>query len=150
MRLAPGENRVFFNLARRALDLWKENEDLMSHKIFFPKEIMWFLYKPDNPFVLDTLAFYDLHQLRYEIMTTGKAANLYPGIQFSDLDRVLIDHEGGFLKAWESFRLVRDLFLSEGDRYHQDSIFPGSIANNHLDQVVMTDGDLEPAFRLDR
>jgi len=140
MRFAYGDSQVFFDLARRALDLWKQNQELLDREIFVPKEIMWFVYEAENQFITDSLAHYDQHNLRYDIVPASRVSQLIPQINSEDLDHVIIDYEGGFLKARDSCRMIRDLFVREGGIYLQDQVNPGIITNNRLVDVIRTNG----------
>jgi hypothetical protein len=114
IRSTYGANETYFNLNRRALQLWQQNQEQWGKKLFYPTGVLWLCYHEQMHFIEASQPFMAKHGLTYEYLTAEEAHYRYPLINFTDLDHAVFDAEAGYLLAREGCRAVVEAFVQEG------------------------------------
>ncbi len=141
IRSTYGANELYFDLNRRAWQLWQENEAALGRPILHKTGALWFCYQPHNEFIEASLPFMKKHGLAYQYYTPAEAAKQYPHIHFDGLDHVVYDAEAGYLKAREGCQAVAQAFVREGGRYVQQWVRPGPVVSEHLTGLQLANGE---------
>jgi len=142
IRSTYGANETYFNLNRRALQLWQQNQEQWGKKLFYPTGVLWLCYHEQMHFIEASQPFMAKHGLTYEYLTAEEAHYRYPLINFTDLDHAVFDAEAGYLLAREGCRAVVEAFVQEGGRYVQAQATPLSVSNNKLSGIHLSDGSM--------
>ncbi|WP_448520173.1 FAD-dependent oxidoreductase [Rhodoflexus sp.] len=142
IRSTYGDNETYFDLSRRALQLWQENQERWGRQLLHKTGLLWFCYREEMPFIDATLPFMAKHGLSYEFLTAAEARYRYPLINFEDLHHVVFDQEAGYLMAREGCRAVVDAFVAEGGTYIHAQAQPMAIDNHQLSGIRLSDGSL--------
>ncbi len=145
IRSTYGANETYFDLNRRALQLWCENQERWGKKLFHRTGILWLCYHEQMPFIEATMPFMAKHGLAYEYLSAEEAAYRYPLINFTDLHHAVFDAEAGYLMAREGCRAVAEAFIEEGGRYIQAQAEPMSVNHNQLAGIKLSNGSVVQA-----
>lgn len=140
IRSTYGSNETYFNMNVRALELWKENEERFSKKMFINTGVLWYCYEEKTPLVDDSIAFALKHKMNYEYLTAKEIEVRYPLINVRDLHHAYFDPHGGYLKARESMQNVQEAFIKEGGKFIQEHVRP-NIPGQHMKGILLSNGD---------
>ncbi|MCU0338384.1 MAG: FAD-dependent oxidoreductase [Spirosomaceae bacterium] len=140
IRSTYGANETYFDLNVRALQLWQEHQQRWHKKLFFNTGVLWFCYEDSPAMIADTLPFMQKHGLEYQYFSRKEAAQRYPHINTEDLQNLVLDPHGGYLKAREGCQAVHEAFVSEGGTYLNALVKPDTIDNERLASVKLSDG----------
>lgn len=140
IRSTYGNNEVYFDLNVRSLSLWKEYERQVGKKLFLNSGVLWMCYEETTPMVDDSIPFAQKHRMEYEYLSSNDLEFRYPSIYSNDLHHAYFDPFGGYLKARESCQLVRDTFVKEGGSFLLSSVKPGTITDNSLECIELSNG----------
>jgi glycine/D-amino acid oxidase-like deaminating enzyme len=138
IRSTYGNNKTYFDLNVRALELWKENQQRFQKKLFFNTGALWFCYNSNTPIVDDSIPFAETHGMPYEYLLPAEIKSRHPVINVDDLHHAYFDPFAGYLKARESCQVVVDTFISEGGGFIQNYATPGRIAEKRLQSILLT------------
>jgi glycine/D-amino acid oxidase-like deaminating enzyme len=139
-RSTYGANETYFRLNMRALELWKENEEIFGRKIFVNSGVLWFCYRDQNPIVDDSIPFSEKYGMPYRRIDVAELSKKFPLVNCDDLTHAFLDPFGGYLKARESCQLVLNQFLREGGDYVQASVLPGNFKEGTMKEVLLSNG----------
>ncbi len=140
IRSTYGANEFYFKSNVRALQLWKENEQLWGKQLFFNTGVLWFCYQKDNPWVDDSIPFSKKYKMEYEYLSCDDMARRYPAVNLEDLHHAWLDPHGGYLKARESCQAVNQAFIHEGGKFIQAYAKP-VVAGGKVESVVLSSGE---------
>jgi glycine/D-amino acid oxidase-like deaminating enzyme len=140
IRSTYGANEFYFDLNVRALQLWKEHQELWGRQVFHNSGVIWLCYQEKNPIVDDSIPFTKKHQMEYEYLTIEEVQKRFPLIQTNDLHHAWFDPHGGYLKARESCQLVHDLFQKEGGKIKTGYAVPGELSGE-IKNILLTNGE---------
>jgi glycine/D-amino acid oxidase-like deaminating enzyme len=140
IRSTYGANETYFDLNIRALELWKAHQQLWQRPLFFPAGVLWFCYEAHPAMIEDSAPYMAKHGLAYEQLTPREAAQRYPHVYVGDLDHLVLDPHGGYLKARESCQAVHEAFGRAGGDYLPAEVRPGAIAHQRMGPLALSDG----------
>jgi glycine/D-amino acid oxidase-like deaminating enzyme len=140
IRAFYGDRKIYFDLTLRALNLWKENEPLMTKKILHQNGLAVFIPGSKDAAVEAALPMYKNAGLTFEKVSPTEASKRWPGINFSDVDHVMFDPIAGFLEARKGCAEVRDLFIKEGGTFIQQQVASENIKSGKAVSVTLADG----------
>jgi glycine/D-amino acid oxidase-like deaminating enzyme len=126
-------------MARRAFELWHENEARWKKTLYTRTGALW-MVADEGEFVRASLPFLKEFAFAYDELTPAEAGRRYPQIAFDGIRWALLEKEAGFLFARRSCADVVDGFVSEGGEYRQGQAAPGEIAGGRLSGVALSDG----------
>jgi len=138
IRSTYGANRTYFDLNVRALALWKEAEQKWGKKLFHTVGVLWLCYEEKTPLVDDSIPFAKEHGMMYTYINRDELQGRFPLIHSEDLHHAYLDPFGGYLKARESCQAVAEAFVQEGGTYIQAFAKPGTILNNTMQGLVLS------------
>ncbi|MCS7018459.1 MAG: FAD-dependent oxidoreductase [Cytophagales bacterium] len=145
IRSTYGSNETYFDLNRRAWQLWQNYEALWGVKLLHRTGVLWLCYQPEVPFIDATLPYMKKHGLSYEYISADEARYRYPQIFFDDLHHAVLDREAGYLMAREGCKAVVAAFIQAGGHYIQAQALPLPIKNGQLPGVVLSTGSIVQA-----
>lgn len=140
IRSTYGNNKFYFDLNVRALELWKENEKKWGKKLFHNAGVLWLCYQESTPLVDDSLPFAAAHGMPLEYLDLRELSKRYPLVNTEDLHHGWLDPYGGYLMARESARTVVDAFVLEGGTWMQAHARPGKITNGRMEKLELSTG----------
>ncbi len=139
IRATYGPNRVYVQMAARALRLWRENEKRWGKRLYRRTGALWMAGKDDR-FERASLPLLREAGLSFEELAAADAAKRYPQINFERVEWALLEKEGGYLTARRACEAVLEGFLAEGGEYRQVSVSPAEIENGRLGGLAVSDG----------
>jgi glycine/D-amino acid oxidase-like deaminating enzyme len=111
IRFSHGEAAWYSQLARRALELWRELEEECGRRLFEPVGLAWFDTGAGD-FTERSEATLRRLGIPCERLTPEEARRLYPSLGGDDLQSVLFEPDAGILRARDATReLARGLRL---------------------------------------
>ncbi len=134
-----GPDRIYTAMARRAFELWRENEVRWKKTLYTRTGALW-MVADSGDFVRASLPLLREFRFAYEEMSAAEAGRRYPQVDFSGIAWALLEKEAGYLLARRACAEVLSGFLSEGGSYREARVSPGEIAGGRLDGVALSDG----------
>jgi monomeric sarcosine oxidase len=139
IRATYGGNRIYTQMAIRALQLWKEHETKWQRQYYTRTGALW-MVTGAGEYETASLPLLDEAKFKYERLSTEQAAKRYPQINFDGVQWALFEQEAGYLLARQACEAVLQTFLKEGGKYLQTNVKPGSVQNNRMDSIELSDG----------
>jgi glycine/D-amino acid oxidase-like deaminating enzyme len=138
-RTMYGKDRIYSEMARRAMHLWQTYETDFKTKIFYPISVLGLMGQDDTRWrnskpVLDAL------NISYEEISSKEAAKRYPHIQFSDIQYAAVEHAAGYLLARMGCHVVKERFVAEGGTFITAAAKPALIQNGEMQYITLSDG----------
>ncbi|AXE18650.1 hypothetical protein DR864_13245 [Runella rosea] len=140
IRSTYGANETYFNLNVRAISLWREQQQRWNKSLFFNSGVLWFCYEDAPEMIEATQPFMKKHGMDYTYFTPKEAAKRYPHINTNDLNHLVLDPYGGYLKARESCQAVNEVFVRGGGTYLNKLAKPNPLVNGRLESLTLSDG----------
>jgi glycine/D-amino acid oxidase-like deaminating enzyme len=139
IRATYGGNRIYTQMAIRALHLWKEYETKWQRPLYTRTGALW-MVTGEGEYETASIPLLDEAKFGYQKLTTDEAAKKYPQVNFDGVHWVLFEEEAGFLFARQACEVVLQNFIKEGGKYIQSNVKPGVITNNNMDSIELSDG----------
>src|SRR5437762_3673898 len=136
-----GKDRSYTAMARRAFELWHENEARWKKKLYTRTGAL-FMVADSGEFVRSSIPFLREFRFAYEEISTAEARRRYPQVDFAGIEWTLLEKEAGYLLARRSCADVLDGFLAEGGTYREALASPPEISGGRLAGVALSDGTL--------
>ncbi|HZS51504.1 MAG TPA: FAD-dependent oxidoreductase [Bryobacterales bacterium] len=139
LRATYGPDRVYVEMARRSLDLWRAHEEKWSRRLYHQISVLWMAPQDDH---YERAALPVLRETGVDVeeLTAKEAAARYPQINFEGVKWAILERDAGYLSAREACRAVLEGFLVEGGEYRQLLARPGAIRGGEMQEVVLSDG----------
>ena len=139
VRTIYGSDHFHWELAVRAIQLWKECERRWEQNLFRHTGVLWMTTDLVD-FVESALPFLDSADLPYQRLSLPEARVRYPQINFEQVKSVVLEEEAGYVMARRSCRVVVEQFLQKGGTYHPCTATPGTSQSGELKELILSDG----------
>ncbi|MGB3589898.1 MAG: FAD-dependent oxidoreductase, partial [Tunicatimonas sp.] len=140
VRCMYGDKREYFDLARRALTLWKENKAQFGQKLFHQTGLLIFCQMEYYDYAEQARPLYQEAQMPLEWLSPEEVSQRFPLVRTDDLHHAVYDPSAGFVLALESCRQVVKQFIREGGMFKQTQALPDKEQNGQLKKVLLADG----------
>ncbi len=140
IRSTYGANGLYFDLNVRALELWKAHQKQWDKPLFHPSGVLWFCYEEKVDLIDASLPFMEKHGLSYKYYSRKEASVRFPQVFVDDLDHLVLDPYGGYLRAREGAMAVREAVVREGGGYHQAMAKPGPVRSGRMEYIELNNG----------
>jgi sarcosine oxidase len=140
IRAAYNGQRVYIEMARRALDLWREYEAAWQRPVFRRTGALWMFESADDAFVRASVDLMREVHLTAEELSLADVAKRFPQVRVDGLRRVWWESEAGYLLARESCELVRAACVRAGVDYVTARAAAGPTSNERMSHVALGDG----------
>lgn len=114
-RCAHGSEAEYTVMARRARTLWRELEDESGEHLLLECGLAWFAHREDG-WEAESQHTLEAHRIPVERLDPSSAARLYPSFRGDDLAFVLLEPEGGVLRAQRAVRALAAQAAAHGAR----------------------------------
>src|SRR5947209_19316877 len=98
IRATYGPERLYTQMAARALQLWQENEQRWNLKLFFPTGVLWMAGKDDS-YERAAMPLMKEASVRFEKLSVADCAKRWPQIKFDDVSWSIYEPDSGYLAA---------------------------------------------------
>ncbi|NND45207.1 MAG: FAD-dependent oxidoreductase [Xanthomonadales bacterium] len=132
------ERRHHVAMARRALELWLEADQVWGQQLFHRKGVLFMSGQGDM--LARAAEHMDQLDVEYERLDGSELARRYPQMRCEGFDDAIFEPATGYLDAWRACTVVRDAFVREGGNYRQERAEPGLMRNSELQGLTMADG----------
>jgi glycine/D-amino acid oxidase-like deaminating enzyme len=137
-------DRVYAEMAVRALEIWKEEERRWNRRLFVPCGVIRLASKAHA----DSEKYWQILReagVKHERLSPQAARSAFPQFDFQGVDWVLFEPQHGMLRARRGCEAVWEAFVAEGGRFEQRQYHPGNCPE--VDAVVWACGPwLEKLF----
>ena len=139
-RCAHGPDSEYTAMARRARTLWRQLEDESGDALLIECGMAWFAHR-DNGWEASSERTLAAQGIPVERLDIASAAQLYPSFRGEDLAFVLLEPEGGVLRAERSMRALAAQAVSHGARVVHSRASPDG-ATVVLEDSTRLEGDV--------
>ena len=139
IRAIYGEDRIYTAMARRAFQLWRENEERWKKTLYTRTGALWMMADAGE-FVRASIPFLKEFGFGFEELTPAEAGRRYPQVAFDGIRWALVEKEAGYLLARRSCADLVEAFLAEGGTYREGLVSVGDIRGGTLGGVALSDG----------
>jgi glycine/D-amino acid oxidase-like deaminating enzyme len=139
IRAVYGKDRIYTAMARRAFELWHENEARWKKTLYTRTGALWMM-ADSGEFVRSSIPLLREFGFAYEEIPRAEARRRYPQVDFAGIEWTLLEKEAGYLLARRSCADVLQGFLAEGGGYREAMASPGETAGGRLAGVALSDG----------
>ncbi len=141
IRTTYGPQRLYTQMAARALQLWQENEQRWNLKLFFRSGALR-MAATDDSYERAALPLLKEAGLRFEKLSSADCAKRWPQINFEDISWSIYEPDSGYLAARRGCEAVLNAFLKEGGQYRQAQATPGPITANRMQGISIPPGEI--------
>ncbi|MEP6995233.1 MAG: FAD-dependent oxidoreductase, partial [Acidobacteriota bacterium] len=134
-----GQDRIYTAMARRAFELWRENETRWKKTLYTRTGALW-MAADSGEFVRSSIPLLREFGFAYEELAIADARRRYPQVDFTGIQWALLEKEAGYLLARRSCADVLEGFLAEGGTYRETMASPGEFGGGRLAGVALSDG----------
>jgi glycine/D-amino acid oxidase-like deaminating enzyme len=135
-----GDRRVYTEMAVRAFELWRENEQRWGRRLYTETGALWMATGEDDRYMRAAMPLLREAGLPYEELTIAEARSRYPQVSFDGVRWAMLEKKAGFLLARRACEAVVEGFVAEGGAYRMASAKPGPMAGGAMRAVVLSDG----------
>jgi glycine/D-amino acid oxidase-like deaminating enzyme len=139
-RCAHGPDADYTAMARRARALWRELEEESGEELLVECGLAWFAHHEDG-WEADSERTLAAHGIPAERLDVASATSLYPSFRGRELAFVLLEPEGGVLRAQRSVRALARQAAVHGARMVRGRARPDGAAAV-LDDSTPLEGDV--------
>ena len=140
IRYMYGKNEVYFDLARRAMELWKEEEKHVGEQLFYQNGMLIFSEMPTYEYAEISRPLYERNGLELKKISADLLKTQYPYLNTADLNHAIYDPKAGFLLAAESCQAVSKAVERQGGKFIQTSAQPGKFSGGKMKQIMLGEG----------
>ncbi|MBT34255.1 MAG: hypothetical protein CMO01_31710 [Thalassobius sp.] len=140
IRYLYGKNEIYFNLAKRSMELWKQEQKAIGKKLFYQNGMLIFSEMPVYDYAEESKALYEANGFKLDKIPAEELKKQYPFIDTDDLNHAIYDKEAGFLLAAESCKQVASSIEQNGGAFKYASVKPGKIEGGKMKEVILPDG----------
>ena len=135
-----GRDRIYVQWVVRALELWRENQDLWQWPLYHRTGMLWMFVK-DDVYARESLPLAREVGLRIDRLNPSDAERRFPQVNFEGVQTLYFEHEAGYLKARQACQTICEQFEREGGGFLRAAAKPGAIRSESLGQVELSDGE---------
>jgi monomeric sarcosine oxidase len=133
-----GPNQPYTKMAARALQLWKEHEQLWGRQFLHPTGVLW-LAAADDQFERGSLPVLREARIPYAELSAEEIGQRWPQISLEGIRWGIYEPESGFLKARAACQAVLEGFLREGGEYKQAAVMAPDLEDGKLQSLPLSD-----------
>lgn len=135
-----GPERRYSELALRAFELWRENEQRWGLQLLHPTGALWMSAGGDDSFLRAALPVLRDLGFPYRELSTAEAASEWPQIRFEGVSWALHEERAGYLLARQACAAAVAGLVAEGGEFRQVAVQPGQIAAGAMSDLRLSDG----------
>jgi glycine/D-amino acid oxidase-like deaminating enzyme len=141
IRTTYGPERLYTQMAARALQLWQENEQRWNLKLLFRTGALW-MVGADDSYERAAMPLMKEAGIPFEKLPGADCSKRWPQINFEDVTWSIYEPDSGYLAARRGCEAVLNAFLKEGGEYLYTRATPGPIAANRMQGITITSGEI--------
>src|SRR5262245_17239204 len=141
IRTTYGPERLYTQMATRALQLWQENEQRWNLKIFFRTGVLWMAGRDDS-YERAAMPLMKEAGASFERLSSEDCSKRWPQINFEDVSWSIYEPDSGYLAARRGCEAVLNAFLKEGGAYRQTKATPGPVVDNRMQGITVTSDEV--------
>ena len=141
IRATYGPQRIYTQMAARALHLWQENEQQWNLKLFFRTGVLW-MAGADDSYERAALPLLKEAGVPFEKLPAADCAKRWPQINFAGVSWSIHEPDSGYLAARRGCEAVLNAFLKEGGQYRQAQVTPGPMSSTRMQGISISSGEI--------
>jgi glycine/D-amino acid oxidase-like deaminating enzyme len=135
-----GGERRYTELALRAFELWRENEQRWGRRLLHPTGALWMSAGGDDTYLRAALPVLREFGFPYRELSAADAARQWPQIRFDGVSWALHEEDAGYLLARQACAAAVEGLVAEGGEYRQSAVQPGAVAGDAMAELRLSDG----------
>ena len=139
IRHAYGSDRIYLELAARAMQLWRDAERRWNTELLDRTGVLW-MVQDDEAYERAALVELADAGVPHEVLDVDELARRFPQLRLDGVRWAFIEQDAGILYARRSCAAVLDAFVARGGTYRQASAAPGEMRSGRLEGVLLSDG----------
>jgi glycine/D-amino acid oxidase-like deaminating enzyme len=136
-----GAQKMYTQMAARALQLWQENEQRWNVKLFFKSGVLWMAGTEDS-YERASLPLLKDAGIPFERLSIADCAKRWPQVNFEGISWSIYEPDSGYLAARRGCEAVLNAFLKAGGEYRQVEATPGTVAGGRMQGVKISTGEM--------
>ncbi|HMK22902.1 MAG TPA: FAD-dependent oxidoreductase, partial [Terriglobales bacterium] len=134
-----GVDRLYTDLAARALQLWRSNERRWKREFLHRIGVLW-LAAGDDSYVRTSLEALKAAGIPHEKLSPRQLAERWPQINFREVNWAVFEPESGYLLARAACQTVAQEFVSEGGSFRQAAVLTDQLESSQCKDLALSDG----------
>ena len=139
MRGAYGPNQPYTQMAARAMELWRDNEERWKQKFFHRVGVLW-MVEGDGDFERGSLPMLKDAGIPFEQLSANELARRWKQINFEKVEWGIWEPQSGYLFARASTQAVVEHFVEEGGEYRQATVSEQGLESADWKGLTLSDG----------
>jgi sarcosine oxidase len=135
IRAIYGADRIYSEMVKRAYESWLE----LDASLYVETGALW-MHRGDDAYVRSSVPILTELGFPIEQISVADAARRYPQIRFDGVKSVWLERRAGVLSARQACIAVRNAFLKMGGEYRTAHVQPGTIAEDCMGTLTLSDG----------
>ncbi len=142
IRAAYGTRRIYSEMVKRALEIWREHQAGWNERIFRDIGMLRMAGEDRVESTRASAAILRELGLAVEEFTPDELARRYPQISTDGIVWALLEKDAGYLLARRGCQRVFDTFVEEGGEARLAFAAPGAMQGGRMSEVGLSDGSL--------
>ena len=139
MRGAYGPNQPYTQMAARAMELWRDNEERWKQKFFHRVGVLW-MVEGSGEFERGSLPILKDAGIPFEELSASELARRWKQINFEKVEWGIWEPQSGYLLARASTQAVVEHFVAEGGEYRQATVSEKGLESSDWQGLALSDG----------
>jgi glycine/D-amino acid oxidase-like deaminating enzyme len=136
---AAYDQPVYVAMVRRALEMWRENQQRWRRRLYHQTSVLW-MAGDDDAYERAALKLMREAEVAIEQLEPAELRRRWPQIDFNGVPWGMLEADGGFLMARQACAAVLEGFLGEGGEYRELAATPGEITGGRMRALRLSDG----------
>jgi glycine/D-amino acid oxidase-like deaminating enzyme len=140
MRGSYGRDRIYTDLAARALKLWAKYELRWRRQFLHRSGVLWMASGQDDSFERGSIKALRRAKIKFKELSAAQMKKRWPQINFEGIQWGIHEPDCGYLDARASCQAVADAFVAAGGTYRQVAALPDGLETAPLHSIALSDG----------
>jgi glycine/D-amino acid oxidase-like deaminating enzyme len=140
MRCAYGSDRIYTEMAVRALKLWDKYQRRWKRQFLHRSGVLWMASGRDDSFERGSIQMLRAAKIKFQELSAARMRKLWPQVNFQGIEWGVFEPECGYLDARASCQAVVDAFIAAGGKYRQAAVLGDGLESPPLRGITLSDG----------
>ena len=137
------ESRLYVDMARRSLDLWRAANAAWGRPLFSPTGVLFMTQRgPGERFLEIAGGHLAAAGVNHQVLSREDLSRRYPQLNLDSIAGGLLEPDAGFLLARRACQAVVDIFRREGGDYRTAYVEPGTMRGGAMINVALSTGGI--------
>jgi glycine/D-amino acid oxidase-like deaminating enzyme len=133
-------DRIYTDMSRRALELWRENEQALGQPYFRRTGVLFMAQRQGLESLKTAARNLAASSVPHEVLDVEELGRRFPQIALDGIEQGVFEPDAGYLLARRACAAVSAAFVAAGGRYVRMNARPGAMANGAMSSLELEDG----------